>query len=47
MKNPLVSDSFCNIIIYNPPKKVQGMTNIVGLTFSVGDTTPPFTISIE
>jgi hypothetical protein len=23
----------------NPPKKLQGMTSNVGLTFSVGDTT--------
>ena len=29
------------------PKDSQGMTNNVGLTFSVGDTTPQFTISIE
>jgi hypothetical protein len=29
------------------PKKLQGMTNIVGLTFSVGDTTPRFIINIE
>ena len=30
---------------YNPPppKKIQGMTNNVGLTFSVDDTTPRFT----
>ena len=34
--------------IYNPPpKKSQGMTNNLGLTFSVSDTTPQFTISIE
>jgi hypothetical protein len=33
--------------IYNPPKKIQGMTNNVGLTFSVGDTMAGFTISIE
>ena len=32
---------------YNPSKKLQGMTNNVGLTFSVGDATPRFTISIE
>ena len=30
-----------------PPKKLQGTTNNVGLTFSVGDTTPWLTISIE
>ena len=33
--------------IYNPPTNAQGMTNNVGLTFSVGGTTPRFTISIE
>ena len=33
--------------IYNPPKNLQGMTNNVELTFSVGDTTPRFRISIE
>ena len=26
---------------------LEGMTSIVGLTFSVGDTTPRFTITIE
>ena len=30
----------------NSPKTLQGMTNNVGLAFSVGDTTPRFTISI-
>ena len=33
--------------IYDPSKKLQGMTNNVGLTFSVGDTTSQLTISIE
>ena len=33
--------------MYNPPENLQGMTNDVGLTFGVGDTTPWFTISIE
>ena len=34
--------------IYNPhTKKLQGMTNNVGLTFSVGDVIPWFRISIE
>ena len=33
--------------IYNPPQKLLGMTNNVGLTLSVGDTTLQFTISIE
>ena len=52
-ENHLVSDSNCNIvnpksmIIYNPPKKNQGMINNVGLAFSVGNTTLQFTISIE
>jgi hypothetical protein len=32
---------------HNPPKKLQGMTNNVGLTFSVGDIIPQFTINIE
>ena len=30
-----------------PSKHLQGMTNNIGLIFSVGDTTPQFTISIE
>ena len=33
--------------IYNPPKSLQGITNNIGLTFSVGDTIPQFTTSIE
>ena len=33
--------------MYNHPKKSQGMTNNVGSTFSDGDTTPQFPISIE
>ena len=44
MKNCLVSSSNYKC---NPPKKLQGMENNVRLTFSVGDTTPRFTISIE
>ena len=32
---------------YNPPLNLQGMTNIVQSTFSVGDTMPRFTTSIE
>ena len=31
----------------NPDKKLRGMINNVGLTFSVGDTLPWFTINIE
>ena len=46
MKNHFVSGSNCNTV-YNPPKYLQGMTNNVGLTCSVGDTIPGFTISIE
>jgi hypothetical protein len=42
-----VSDSNCNIIICHPPGSLQGVTNNVGLTFSVGDTIPWFTIRIE
>jgi hypothetical protein len=44
MKKYLVSNSNCK---YNPPKKLQGMKNNVRITFSVGDTTPRFTIGIE
>ena len=33
--------------MYIPKKNSQGMTNNVGLTFSVGDIVPQFTISIE
>ena len=53
MKNYLVRDSNCNTAnLHSPPPKKkqktkQGMTNNVGLTFSVGDTIPRFTISIE
>ena len=47
MKIHLVSDSNCSTVIYNTPDKLQGMINNIGLTFSVGDTTPRFTISIE
>jgi hypothetical protein len=32
---------------WNTTKKLQEMTNNVGLTISVGDTTPQFTNSIE
>jgi hypothetical protein len=36
------------LLIYNPTDLfLQGMTNDVGLTFSVGDTILWFTISIE
>jgi hypothetical protein len=31
--------------IYNPPQNLQGMTNNVGLTFSVGDAMPQCTIN--
>jgi hypothetical protein len=33
--------------MYNPSKKLQRLTNIVGFTLSVGDTVPRFSISIE
>ena len=36
MKNHLVSDSNCKTSTYNSPKKLQGMTNNIGLTISVG-----------
>ena len=32
--------------IYKLPEKLQGMTNNIGLTLSVGDTTPRFMIKI-
>jgi hypothetical protein len=46
MNNPLVSDKNCNIVTLQSPKQtdLQGMTNKVGLTFSIGDTIPQFTI---
>ena len=48
MTNDLVNDSNCNILIQSPPlKKLQGLTNIFGLTFSVGDTILRFTIRNE
>ena len=46
MKNHLVSDSNCNTIRLYSSKTLQGMANNVGLTLSVGDTTPRSTISI-
>ena len=51
-ENHLVSDNKCNVVnLYPPPqkiknKKLQRMTNNVWLTFSVGGTTPQFTITI-
>jgi hypothetical protein len=47
MKKHLVSDSNCNNVNLYSPKKPLGMTNNVGLTFSVRDTLPCFTISVE
>ena len=41
MKNYWVSDCNCTTIT---PTNLQGMTNNVGLTISVGDTTPQFII---
>ena len=46
-KKHLVSDSNCNTFNLLPPNVLQGMTNNVGLAFSVGDTIPWFTISME
>ena len=47
IRNHLGSDGNCNIVnLYCPQKNSQEVTNDVGLTFSVGDTTPQFTISI-
>ena len=43
----LVTDSNCNIVNLQPPKSLQGIATNVGLTFSVGDIIPWFTISIE
>ena len=40
MKIHLISDNNCNTINLQSPKKFQGMTHFVGLTFSVGDTKP-------
>ena len=40
--------NICNTVnLLIPPKNIQGMTNNVGLTFSVGDTISWFTISIK
>ena len=47
MEFHFVSDSICNTVTHNPPKDLQGMTDNVGLTFSVCDTTLQFPISIE
>ena len=46
-KNHLGSDNNCNTINVWSPKKLQGITNNIGLTFSVGDTIPRYAISIE
>jgi hypothetical protein len=35
------------LLIYNRPKNLQGMTNNVRLTFSVGGTIPQFKISVR
>ena len=47
MKNHLVSGSNCNTVNVETPHKLQGVTNNVGLTFSVGDTILWLTISME
>jgi hypothetical protein len=48
MKIYTVSDISCNIVVLQSSQNLQGMTNNVGLTFSVGDTIPPpFSISFE
>jgi hypothetical protein len=47
MKNHLVSDNNCSIAHLNSLKKLCGMINNFGLTFSVGDTLLWFTLSIE
>ena len=39
MNNCLVGDSNCNTV-QSLEKKIQGMTNNVGVTFGVGDTIP-------
>jgi hypothetical protein len=39
MKHYIVSDDNCNTLNLQPPN-LQGMTNNVGLLFSVGDTIP-------
>jgi hypothetical protein len=49
MNNHLVQQLtvIATLEIYSPLENLQGMINIVGLTFSVGDTMPRFTNSIE
>ena len=48
MKNQSVSDCSSNIVNLNSSKFfLQEMTNNVGLTFSVSDNTPQFTIIIS
>jgi hypothetical protein len=47
MRNHLVSDNTCNTVNVQSPKKWQGMTINVGLTFSVGSIRPQFRISME
>ena len=47
IKSHVVRDSNCNTVNPFSPQKLQGMTTNLGLTFSVGDTIPWFTISIE
>ena len=47
VENHLVSDGNCNCKFIISQTNLQGMTNNVGLTFSVGDTKLRFTICIE
>ena len=48
MENDLVSDSSCNTVnLSSPPKKLQGVTKSVELTFTIGNTIQRFTIGIE
>ena len=48
MRNHLVSDNNCNTInLQSPQLFLQVMTNNVGPTINVDDTTPWFTMSME
>jgi hypothetical protein len=47
MENHLVSDSNCNAVNLQSPINLPRMTVNVGLPFSVGDTIPRFTISMD
>jgi hypothetical protein len=47
LRKHLVNGIIATLYIYNAPKHLQRLTNNVGLTFSVGDTTELKYVSVE